>query len=40
MLLLLVIVPFWTSFLVRIFAWKVLLHPEGPLKHAAGRASA
>lgn len=31
-LLLLVVVPFWTSFLVRIFAWKVLLHPEGPLK--------
>ncbi|HPF99656.1 MAG TPA: ABC transporter permease [Kiritimatiellia bacterium] len=31
-MLLLVIVPFWTSFLVRIFAWKVLLHPEGPLK--------
>lgn len=31
-LLLLVIVPFWTSFLVRIFAWKVLLHPEGPVK--------
>jgi len=33
-LLLLVVVPFWTSFLVRIFAWKVLLHPEGPLKRA------
>lgn len=33
-LLLLVIVPFWTSFLVRIFAWKVLLHPEGYLKQA------
>ena len=33
-LLLLVIIPFWTSFLVRIFAWKVLLHPEGPLKQA------
>ncbi|MBM4155591.1 MAG: ABC transporter permease [Lentisphaerae bacterium] len=32
LLLLLVIVPFWTSFLIRIFAWKVLLHPEGPLK--------
>jgi spermidine/putrescine transport system permease protein len=32
-LLLAVVVPFWTSFLVRIFAWKVLLHPEGPLKH-------
>jgi spermidine/putrescine transport system permease protein len=31
-LLLLVIVPFWTSFLIRIFAWKVLLHPEGGLK--------
>lgn len=25
-------VPFWTSFLVRIFAWKSLLHPEGFLK--------
>ena len=34
MVLLLVILPFWTSFLVRIFAWKVLLHPEGLLKHA------
>ena len=33
LLLLAVIVPFWTSFLVRIFAWKVLLHPEGALKH-------
>jgi spermidine/putrescine transport system permease protein len=31
-LLLLVIVPFWTSFLIRIFAWKVLLHPEGYVK--------
>jgi spermidine/putrescine transport system permease protein len=33
LLLLAVVVPFWTSFLVRIFAWKVVLHPEGPLKH-------
>jgi spermidine/putrescine transport system permease protein len=33
-LMLLVIVPFWTSFLIRIFAWKVLLHPEGGLKRA------
>jgi spermidine/putrescine transport system permease protein len=33
-LLLLVIVPFWTSFLIRIFAWKTLLHPEGSLKRA------
>jgi len=34
LLLLLVIVPFWTSFLIRIFAWKVLLHPEGLVKRA------
>jgi spermidine/putrescine transport system permease protein len=33
-LLLLVIVPFWTSFLIRIFAWKVLLHPDGFIKQA------
>jgi spermidine/putrescine transport system permease protein len=32
LLLLLVIVPFWINFLIRIFAWKVLLHPEGYLK--------
>lgn len=31
-LLMLVIIPFWTNFLVRIFAWKVVLHPEGLLK--------
>ncbi len=30
--LLLVIMPFWSSFLVRIFAWKTLLHPEGMLR--------
>ncbi|MEN6561086.1 MAG: ABC transporter permease [Acidobacteriota bacterium] len=33
-LLLLVIVPFWTSFLVRVFAWRSLLHPDGPVKRA------
>jgi len=33
-LLLLVIIPFWTSFLIRIFAWKVLLHPDGYVKQA------
>lgn len=32
LLLMLVIVPFWTSFLIRIFAWKSILHPEGPVK--------
>lgn len=25
----LIILPFWTSFLIRVFAWKTLLHPEG-----------
>lgn len=30
--LLLIVVPFWTNFLIRIYAWKVFLHPEGPLK--------
>lgn len=33
-LLLLIVTPLWTSFLVRIFAWKVVLHPEGVLKGA------
>ncbi len=33
LLLLAIIVPFWTSFLIRIFAWKALLHPEGILKN-------
>lgn len=28
-LLLLVVVPFWTNFLIRVYAWKVLLHPSG-----------
>lgn len=31
-MLLLIIVPFWTSFLIRIYAWKVLLHPDGLIK--------
>jgi len=33
-LLLLVVVPFWTNFLVRVFAWRELLHPEGWIKQA------
>jgi len=32
--LMLIVLPFWTSFLIRIFAWKSLLHPEGPVKAA------
>jgi ABC-type spermidine/putrescine transport system permease subunit I len=31
LLLLLVVVPFLTNFIIRIFAWKSLLHPEGAL---------
>lgn len=31
-LLMLVIIPFWTNFLIRVFAWKAILHPEGLLK--------
>lgn len=30
--LMLIVVPFWTNFLIRIYAWKVVLHPEGFLK--------
>lgn len=33
-LLLLIVVPFWSSFLIRVFAWKSLLHPEGFFKKA------
>lgn len=32
LLLLLVVIPLWSSFLVRIYAWKVVLHPEGIVK--------
>ncbi len=31
-LLLILVIPFWSSFLIRIFAWKALLHPEGVFK--------
>ena len=30
--LMLIIVPFWTNFLIRIYAWKVFLHPHGAFK--------
>ena len=36
LLLLLVIVPFWTSFLIRAYAWLILLDPEFPLTRALG----
>lgn len=29
-ILLLVVIPFWTNFLIRVFAWKVLLNAESP----------
>ena len=31
-ILFLTIIPFWTSFLIRIFAWKIVLHPDGIVK--------
>ncbi len=31
--LLLIVVPFWTNFLIRIYTWKVFLHPDGTFKH-------
>jgi spermidine/putrescine transport system permease protein len=33
-LLFLIVLPLWSSFLVRIFAWKILLHPEGIVKNS------
>ncbi len=32
-LLILIVVPFWTNFLIRIFAWKFILHPDGFIKN-------
>jgi spermidine/putrescine transport system permease protein len=34
LLLLLVIVPFWTSILIRTYAWSIILSPQGPLSTA------
>lgn len=36
LLLLLVIVPFWTSFLIRAYAWLIVLDPEFPIFRALG----
>jgi ABC-type spermidine/putrescine transport system permease subunit I len=33
-LLILVIVPFWTNFVIRVAAWRIILHPEGMLRQA------
>lgn len=35
--LILIILPFWTNFLIRVFAWRMLLHPDGLVKHALMR---
>lgn len=32
LMMLFIIVPFWTNFIIRVFAWKSVLHPEGMLK--------
>ncbi len=42
LLLLLVVIPFWTNFLIRVFAWKSMMHPDGMLSvtlRAAGLMS-
>ena len=31
-LLMIVIVPFWTNFVISVAAWRILLHPEGMLR--------
>ena len=36
LLLMLVIVPFWTSFLIRTYSWLIMLDPEFPLFRALG----
>lgn len=33
LLLLMIVVPFWSSFLIRIYAWKTILHPDGMLNN-------
>lgn len=33
-LLMIVIVPFWTNFVIRVAAWRILLHPEGMLRQS------
>ncbi|MGC9451643.1 MAG: ABC transporter permease [Oceanipulchritudo sp.] len=35
--LILIILPFWTNFLIRVFAWRMLLHPDGFVKHVLMR---
>ncbi|MBF0391271.1 MAG: ABC transporter permease subunit [Alphaproteobacteria bacterium] len=32
-LLMLIILPFWTSFLIRVYAWMAILKSEGPINH-------
>ncbi len=34
LLLLLVIIPFWSNFLIRVYAWMILLGPNSGLSHA------
>jgi spermidine/putrescine transport system permease protein len=40
LLLLLVVVPFWTSFLIRTYSWLIMLDPEFPLFRALGLSDA
>jgi len=34
LLLMLVIVPFWTNFVIRVAAWRIMLHPDGMLRQS------
>ena len=40
LLVALIILPFWTSFLIRIYAWIAILKPEGLLNQALHGRSA
>ena len=37
LLLFLVVLPFWTSFLIRVYAWIAILEPNGLLNQCADR---
>ena len=38
LLLLLVIIPFWSSFLIRVYAWMIILGPQSGVSHAINYA--
>ena len=38
LLLFLVVLPFWTSFLIRVYAWIALLQPSGLINRVCSRS--